>query len=70
MIKFCFACFFIAIIIGSLAKTVKKEPFVPKNIGTKVKQHYNKQRRNIKKKLNDHYDKLTNKLSAVKIKYL
>ncbi len=70
MIKFCFACFFVAIIISSLIKTIKREPFIPKNMGKKVKQHYNKHRRNIKKKLTSHYDNLTNKFTSVKIKYL
>mgnify|MGYP001181478489 CR=1 FL=1 len=36
MIKFCFACFFVAIIVASLVKTIKREPFIPKNIGKKV----------------------------------
>jgi len=39
-------------------------------MGKKVKQHYNKHRRNIKKKLTSHYDNLTNKFTSVKIKYL
>ena len=70
MIKFCFACFFIAIIITSLIKTIKREPFIPKNMGKKVKQQYNKHRRNIKKKLNNQYENLTNKFTSAKIKYL
>jgi len=70
MIKFCFACLFTSIILFTLFKSTMKEPFIPKKMGKNVKKRYNKHRRNLKKHLNKHYENLTNKFTAVKIKYL
>lgn len=70
MIKFCFACLFAVIIISSLFKSIKREPFLPRKMVTKTKQTFHKHRRNLKNNINKHYENLTNKLTAVKIKYL
>lgn len=70
MIKFCFACLFAVIIISSLFKSIKREPFLPRKMVTKTKQQFHKNRRKFKHHINKHYENLTNKLTAVKIKYL
>jgi len=73
MIKFCFACLFTAIIIASLFTSTTRESFLPKlpkKMATKTKQTFHKHRRKLKNRINKHYENLTNKFTAVKIKYL
>ena len=48
----------------------QREAFTLKNTGKKIRNKYNKNRRYAKNKISEYYGNISNKIEAIKIKYL
>ena len=54
----------------SLFNMSQREAFTLKNAGKKIRKKYNKNRRYTKNAVSEYYNNISNKMNAIKIKYL
>ena len=65
-----FAIILVIIILYSLFNVSQREAFTLKNAGKKLRRKYNKNRRYTKNIVTEYYKNISNKMNAIKIKYL
>ena len=66
----CFSIILVIIILYSLFNMSQREAFTIKNAGKKLRKKYNKNRRYTKNMVTEYYKNISNKMNAIKIKYL